>query len=712
MSARHTDSNQLSPSHARLKPAERPPTSDLFRPEWYLNRELSLLEFNRRVLELAKDQTVPLLERLKFLCIVSSNLDEFFEIRVAGLREQVTNGAEQRGVDGLTPSELLSRIATSAHQLVEEQYTVLNNSLIPQLADQRIRFLKRAEWTASHIRWMRRFFSRELLPLLSPVGLDPAHPFPKLLNKSLNFLVTLEGTDAFGRQNGTAIVQVPRSLPRVIRLPSRNSAWPHDFAFLSSVIHAFVHQLFPGLRVTGCYQFRVTRNSNLFVDEEAVEDLRLALEGQLPDRRFGDEVRLEVADNCPLDLVYFLREQFHLGPQDVYQCRGPVNLHRLMAVPDLIDRPDLKFESFTPSIPGSLTDTADWFEAMRQGDILLHHPFQSFTPVTEFLRQAAGDPHVLAIKQTLYRTGADSAIVQSLVDAARGGKEVTVVIELRARFDEEANIELAHDLEEAGAHVVYGVVGHKTHAKLSLVVRREDRHLRHYAHLGTGNYHARNARLYTDLGLLTCDPAIGRDVRTMFQQLTSPGRPGRLKHLLQAPFTLHSTLLKWIARETDRAKKGKPARIMAKMNALLEPQIIRALYKASQAGVTIDLIVRGPCALRPDIPGLSEHIRVRSVVGRFLEHSRIFYFLNDGEEKVWLSSADWMDRNFFRRIEVAFPILDPVLKRRVIEEGLQPYLEDNTHTWVLHAGGTYRRETPGRRKPRSAQQWLLNQFAT
>ncbi|WHZ15916.1 MAG: Polyphosphate kinase [Nitrospira sp.] len=712
MSQPRADPGQQAATSTASTASQRPVTSDLSRPEWFLNRELSLLEFNRRVLDLAKDQKVPLLERLKFLCIVSSNLDEFFEVRVAGLKEQVTHGIEQPGADGLTPSELLARIAALTHQLVQEQYVVLNQSLIPQLADQRIRFLKRTEWTPSHIRWMRRFFSRELLPLLSPVGLDPAHPFPKLLNKSLNFLVTLEGTDAFGRLNGTAIVQVPRSLPRVIRLPARSSTWPHDFAFLSSVIHAFVHRLFPGMDVTGCYQFRVTRNSNLFVDEEDVDDLRRALEGQLPDRRFGDAVRLEVADNCPPDMVYFLREQFHLQAQDVYQCHGPVNLHRLMAVPDLVERPDLKFQPFTPSLPATPVPSDDWFEAIRQGDVLLHHPFQSFAPVTEFLRQAATDPHVLTIKQTLYRTGTDSAIVQSLVDAARGGKEVTVVIELRARFDEEANIELAHDLEEAGAHVVYGVVGHKTHAKMSLVLRREGRQLRHYTHLGTGNYHVRNARLYTDFGLLTCDAAIGRDARMIFQQLTSPGRPGRLKHLLQSPFTLHATLLKWIGRETDRAKQGRPAKIIAKMNALLEPQIIRSLYKASQAGVHIDLIVRGPCALRPGIAGLSDHIHVRSILGRFLEHSRVFYFLNDGDERVFLSSADWMDRNFFRRIEVAFPVLDKTLKQRVIDEGLRPYLEDNTHAWILHRDGSYRRQIPGRKTPRSAQQWLMNRLVT
>jgi polyphosphate kinase len=684
---------------------------DLTRPELYLNRELSILEFNRRVLERAQAASVPLLERLRFLCIVSANLDEFFEIRVATLQEQAAHGLDHPGPDGLPPTDQLRRIAEVAHRLVRQQYVILNEQLIPELADLDIRFLRRSDWTAAQRRWIRRFFLQELLPLLSPQGLDPAHPFPKLLNKSLNFVVLLEGTDAFGRVNGTAVVQVPRLLPRVIHIPPHVSKRPHDFVFLSSIIHAYVHDLFPGMEVGGCYQFRVTRNSNLFVDEEATEDLRQAMEGELPSRRFGDEVRLEVADNCPDETVRFLMEEFQLSRQDVYQCNGPVNLHRLITIPDLVDRPELKYRPFTPGTPKPVLQHEDMFERLRAGDMLLHHPFQSFTPILEFIRRAADDPQVLAIKQTLYRTGVDSEIAKSLVQAAEAGKEVTVVIELRARFDEEANIELARDLEEAGAHVVYGVVGYKTHAKMTLVVRREGRQLRRYAHLGTGNYHARNARLYTDFGLLTSDALIGEDVHKIFHQLTALGRPERLKRLLQAPFTLHKSLIRYIERETAHARRGKQGRIIAKMNALLDPRVIQALYAASQAGVKIDLIVRGPCALRPGVRGISDHIQVRSVVGRFLEHSRIFYFLHGGEELVYLSSADWMGRNFFRRIEVAFPVLDKDLKQRVIHEGLLTYLKDNTQAWMLREDGTYLRCRAQGRKPRIAQDLLLRTLA-
>jgi polyphosphate kinase len=684
---------------------------DLTRPELYLNRELSILEFNRRVLERAQAASVPLLERLRFLCIVSANLDEFFEIRVATLQEQAAHGLDHPGPDGLPPTDQLRRIAEVAHRLVRQQYVILNEQLIPELADLDIRFLRRSDWTAAQRRWIRRFFLQELLPLLSPQGLDPAHPFPKLLNKSLNFVVLLEGTDAFGRVNGTAVVQVPRLLPRVIHIPPHVSKRPHDFVFLSSIIHAYVHDLFPGMEVGGCYQFRVTRNSNLFVDEEATEDLRQAMEGELPSRRFGDEVRLEVADNCPDETVRFLMEEFQLSRQDVYQCNGPVNLHRLITIPDLVDRPELKYRPFTPGTPKPVLQHEDMFERLRAGDMLLHHPFQSFTPILEFIRRAADDPQVLAIKQTLYRTGVDSEIAKSLVQAAEAGKEVTVVIELRARFDEEANIELARDLEEAGAHVVYGVVGYKTHAKMTLVVRREGRQLRRYAHLGTGNYHARNARLYTDFGLLTSDALIGEDVHKIFHQLTALGRPERLKRLLQAPFTLHKSLIRYIERETAHARRGKQGRIIAKMNALLDPRVIQALYAASQAGVKIDLIVRGPCALRPGVRGISDHIQVRSIVGRFLEHSRIFYFLHGGEELVYLSSADWMGRNFFRRIEVAFPVLDKDLKQRVIHEGLLTYLKDNTQAWMLREDGTYLRCRAQGRKPRIAQDLLLRTLA-
>ncbi|MET0514670.1 MAG: polyphosphate kinase 1 [Nitrospiraceae bacterium] len=685
--------------------------TDLSRPEFYLNRELSVLEFNRRVLERAQAGSVPLLERLRFLCIVSSNLDEFFEVRVAGLQEQVAHGTGQSGPDGLTPREQLERIASVAHQLVAQQYVILNDHLIPQLEEHQIRFLKRADWSPAQLGWIRRYFTRELLPLLSPQGLDPAHPFPKLLNKSLNFIVALEGIDAFGRVNGTAVVQVPRLLPRVIHLPPQVSKGPHDFVFLSSIIHAYVGLLFPGMDVSGCYQFRVTRNSNLFVDEEAAEDLRHAMEGELPSRRFGDEVRLEVADNCPDEMVKFLMGEFELSREDVYQCNGPVNLHRLMTIPDLVDRPDLKYRPFISSLPPAVLPRRDIFDAISSGDLLLHHPYQSFAPVQEFIRQAAEDPKVLAIKQTLYRTGIDSDIAKSLVQAAEAGKEITIVIELRARFDEETNIELARDLEEAGAHVVYGVVGYKTHAKMVLVVRREGRTLRRYVHLGTGNYHARNAKLYTDFGLLTCDPSIGEDVHKIFHQLTSLGQPGKLKRLLQSPFTLHKTLLTCIQREATFARKGRPARIMAKMNALLDPQIIQALYAASQVGVKIDLIVRGACALRPGVRSLSDHIQVRSIVGRFLEHSRVYYFHHDGDELVYLSSADWMERNFFHRIEAAFPILEKELKQRVINEGLLTYLKDNTHAWILRENGTYVRCRPRGRKQRIAQDVLLQNLA-
>jgi polyphosphate kinase len=688
-----------------------PPPVDLKHPDLYINRELSILEFNRRVLEQSKDDTLPLLERLKFLCIFSSNMDEFFEIRVAGLKQQVAYGSMQRGPDNLTPADQLKRISETTHKLVLEQYAILNGILLSKLAEQGIRFLKRAEWHAKQASWIKRYFNRELLPVLSPIGLDPAHPFPKILNKSLNFIASLEGKDAFGRNSGIAIVQAPRSLPRLIQLPVTHTDGPHDFVFLSSIIHAHVQDLFPGMRVNGCYQFRVTRNSDLLVDDEEVDDLLRALEGELPSRRFSDAVRIEVADDCPAEMIHFLMQQFKLTGEDVYQCHGPVNLMRLMAIPDLVERPELKYPGFTPSLPLRLARASDLFEVIRRGDVLLHHPFQSFVPVIDFLRQAASDAAVLTIKQTLYRTGSDSAIVQALIDAARAGKEVTVVVELRARFDEAANIELANDLQEAGAHVVYGVVGHKTHAKMILVVRREGKQLRRYVHLGTGNYHARTARIYTDYGLLTCDADLGEDVHKIFHQLTALGRPGKLKKLLQSPFTLHRSMLKRISREAEHARQGKPGRIIAKMNALYEEQVIRALYEAAQAGVKIDLLVRGACGLRPGVKGVSENIQVRSIVGRFLEHSRIFYFLNGGEEEVFLSSADWMDRNFFRRIETCFPIEDKRLKRRVIEEGLLVCLADNTQAWILQEDGSYKRCTPGSSKPRSSQLGLLEELA-
>lgn len=684
---------------------------NLKNPEFYINRELSLLEFNRRVLAQSEDPDIPLLERLKFMTITSTNLDEFFEIRIAGLKQQVAFAAMQTGPDNLSPFDQLKRVSETAHQLIDHQYSILNDQLIPALEQAGIRFLRRAVWEDKTVAWIRRYFHHDVAPVLSPIGLDPAHPFPRILNKSLNFIVSLEGKDAFGRNSGIAIVQAPRSLPRLIQVPENTSGGTYDYVFLSSIIHAHVSDIFPGMQVTGCYQFRVTRNGDLFVDDEEVDDLMRALEGQLPSRRYSEAMRLEVADNCPPDIARFLLMQFKLTEDDLYQVNGPVNLKRLLHLYDLVDMPQHKYPGFTSGIPQNLTLGTDTFEAIRLGDILLNHPFESFAPVLDFVRQAATDPNVLSIKQTLYRTGADSAIVKELVNAARAGKEVTVVIELRARFDEEANIELANLLQDAGAHVVYGVVGHKTHAKMLMVVRREGRNLRRYVHLSTGNYHMSTARIYTDFCLFTCDPDFGEDVHKIFHQLTALGKPGKLKKLLQSPFTLHKTMLDYIDREAICARAGKPAKIIAKMNALTEQEIIRALYQASQAGVKIQLIVRGVCALTPGVKGVSENISVRSVIGRFLEHPRIFYFHNDGDYQIYCSSADWMDRNFFRRVETCFPVEDPVLKQRVLKEGLLLYLNDNVQAWILQSDGRYKRSQPGKQMPRSAQETLLQELA-
>jgi polyphosphate kinase len=685
---------------------KRPPP-----PEHFLNRELGLLAFNARVLEEAENPKNPLLERLRFVCIVSSNLDEFFEIRVAGLKEQITLGAVNAEPDGISPRQLFPLLSQRAHELVERQYRLLNHDLLPKLAAEGICFLRRSDWTPAQQEWVRAYFFREVMPVLTPIGLDPAHPFPRVLNKSLNFAVELEGKDAFGRKSGAAIVQAPRVLPRVVKLPPRIAGCPNGFVFLSAVLHANMRELFAGMQVLGSYQFRVTRNSDLFVDEEEVKNLRIALQGELPQRHFGNAVRLEVADNCSEAMTGFLRMQFGLGEEDIYRVPGPVNLVRLIQVPDWVDRPDLMFKPFTPGVPPSLVRRADMFEAIRRGDILLHHPFQSFAPVVHYIQQAAADPAVVAIKQTIYRTGNESVLMETLVAAARSGKEVTVVVELLARFDEEANIGWASKLEQAGAHVVYGVVGHKTHAKMSLVVRREEGVLRRYVHVSTGNYHVRTAGLYTDFGLFTCNEQICSDVNETFKQLTGLGRASRLHHLWQAPFTLQANIVAAINNEAKAARAGRRGQIVAKMNALLEPQTIEALYKASQAGVKIELIVRGVCALRPGVPGLSDNIRVRSILGRFLEHSRIFWFHAGGKDDLYMSSADWMDRNFFRRVEICVPILDPRLKRRMIAEALRPYLRDNLQSWEMNADGVYRRRTSVRGRPYSAQQTLLAELA-
>ncbi len=671
-----------------------------------INRELGLLEFNRRVLAQAEDPDTPLLERLRFLCIFSSNMDEFFEIRVAGLKEQMRLNPHHAGPDGITARQALKEIAKQTHSLVTRQYQVLNEHVLPALSDEGIRFHKRAQWTPEQAKWIRDYFFSDLMPVLTPIGLDPAHPFPNVLNKSLNFVVELSGKDAFGRNSGMAVVQAPRSLPRVIQLPREVASCEYSFVFLSSILHAHVGELFAGMEVLSCNQFRVTRNSDLFVDEEETKNLREQLQGELPHRHFGDAVRLEVSDMCREATVEFLLRQFNLSRDDLYQVAGPVNLVRLMAVPDRVERADLKFPPFTPGMPNQIIRQPDIFKAVSAGDILLHHPFQSFQPVIDFIAQAAEDPDVLAIKQTVYRTGTDSELMRQLIAAAQRGKEVTAVVELFARFDEEANINWAKQLEDAGAHVVYGVVGHKTHAKLAMVVRREKGQLKRYAHLGTGNYHARTARLYTDFGLLTCNAELCSDVNEVFMQLTGLGRAHSHIHLFQAPFTLHSKLVAAIRNETRHAKQGKPAAIIAKMNALLEPEVIQALYEASQAGVKIDLVIRGVCALRPGIKGVSDNIRVRSILGRFLEHSRIFYFHNGGKEDVYLASADWMDRNFFRRIETCFPVLEPKLKRRVINEGLKPYLRDNVKAWQMNPDGSFQR-VRRRGKAFEAQDYLI-----
>jgi polyphosphate kinase len=676
----------------------------------FLNRELGQLEFNRRVLAQARDERMPLLERLRFLCIVGSNLDEFFEIRVAGLKAQIALGADNPGPDGMRPREVLAEVSLQVHALIRQQYEIFNEEILPALDLQGVRFLRRREWTDAQKAWIHKHFIDEVMPVLTPLGLDPAHPFPRLLNKSLNFVVELSGKDAFGRKSGIAIVQAPRALPRFILLPPEISGCEYGFVFLSSILHAHVDELFSGMEVKGCFQFRVTRNSDLFVDEEEIKNLRTALQGELPQRHFGDAVRLEVADLCPQHMSDFLLQQFGLTQDDLYRVSGPVNLVRLMQVPDHVRRPDLMFKPFVAGIPGQLAKRSDIFAAIRKSDILLHHPYQSFKPVVSFIEQAANDPNVVAIKQTVYRTGANSELMQHLITAARNGKAVTVIVELLARFDEEANINWASKLEEVGAHVVYGVVGHKTHAKMAMVVRREQGRLERYVHLGTGNYHSRTATLYTDFGLFTCNAEITADVNNTFLQLTGLGKASAHMHLWQAPFTLHEKLLEAIAHEAEEARAGRPAGITAKMNALLEPEIIARLYAASQAGVKINLIIRGVCALRPGIRGLSENIRVRSVIGRFLEHNRIFHFKSS--DTVHLASADWMDRNFFRRIEVSFPVLDPKLKRRVLLEGLKIYLDDNSQAWEMDSDGHYHRRQPGRGRSRCAQMELLAELAT
>ncbi|GAB7527553.1 polyphosphate kinase 1 [Paraburkholderia sp. 2C] len=680
-----------------------------------LNRELGILGFNERVLAQAADPAVPLLERLRFICITSSNLDEFFEIRMAGLQEQMRDNPGALSPDGMSLQHVYDLVAERAQKLVHRQYTMLHETVLPALEEEGIYFHSTEAWSDAQTEWARSYFVDELLPVLTPIGLDPAHPFPRVLNKSLNFVVELEGKDAFGRQAVMGIVQAPRALPRLVRMPQELSGYPHGFVLLSSLMQRFVNELFPNLMVRSCNQFRITRNSELFVDEDEITNLRVALQGELPARHLGNAVRLEVSADTPEHLVQRLLDESGLSAKDCYRVDGPVNLVRLMQLPEMVDRPDLKFVPHIPATPLQIATSANLFDVIDQGDVLLHHPYESFQPVLELLLQAAKDPNVVAIKQTIYRTGTDSPLMDALMQAARNGKEVTVVVELLARFDEETNINWASQLEAVGAHVVYGVVGHKCHAKMMLIVRRVSEAgkstLKRYVHLGTGNYHPRTARLYTDFGLMTADQKICEDVHHVFQQLTGIGGELSLHELWQSPFTLHPRLVEAIRNEAEHARAGKRARIVAKMNALLEPTVITELYEASQAGVKIDLIVRGVCALQPGVPGLSENITVRSIVGRFLEHHRIFYFYDGGKEQVYLSSADWMDRNFFRRVEVAFPINNRRLKRRVIAEGLSAFLGDNQSAWLMQTDGHYRRRRPGK-SSRNAQMSLLTKFCS
>lgn len=674
----------------------------------YINRELSILDFHLRVLEQAVDPLHPLLERMNFLLIFSRNLDEFFEIRVAGILEQLDLGNESRSPDGLTPKQVLEQISQTAHAAIERQYRILNEEILPKLRDEDICFLRRGELTPAQSAWVKKYFQEQVAPVLTPISLDPAHPFPRLVNKSLNFVITLEGKDAFGRQIDLAVVPAPRSLPRVVRLPDELTGGKEHHVMLSAIIHEHVSDLFPGMTATGCYQFRVTRNADLALNED-VEDLAKALKGELSSRRFGRAVRLEVTENCPKHIYNYLLEEFDLDEDQLYKVEGPVNLARLLSN---FKRPHLRYDSHTPVIPKVLKKSENVFAAMQKQDILLHHPFESFAPVINLLREAARDPQVLAIKQTLYRSGPDSEIVQVLVEAARNGKEVTAVIELRARFDEESNIAVANVLQEAGAVVVYGIVGYKTHAKMILVVRRENNKLVRYVHLGTGNYHAGNARIYTDYGLMTTDKELCEDVHRIFQELTGMGKMAKLKKLLHAPFTLHAQLLNYIDDEIANAKAGKPAQIIVKVNALTEMQLINKLYEASQAGVQIDLIIRSICCLRPGLPGLSENIRVRSIVGRFLEHTRVYHFSNNGDARIYCSSADWMDRNLFNRVEACFPIEDPALKKRIYQQGLVNYLKDNQQAWLLQGDGTWIRvQAKEGEELHNAQQTLISLFA-
>src|SRR5467141_713364 len=673
-------------------------------PKNFINRELSWLEFNRRVLEEAQDQRQPLIERVKFLTIFSSNLDEFFEIRVAGIKQQVESETSDVGPDGLSATELFDRIQKTVRPLVATQYALWKNELQPELAKNGIYVREIAELSAKRAAWAHRYFLQEVFPMLTPLAVDASHPFPHLLNRSHNLLVR-----AKARRRGEplhAIVQVPRVVPRLILMPRGKGAdEPWEYIYLASLIKQYIGELFPGLILDGAHAFRVTRNSDLYIDEEEAENLLRTIEQELRRSSRGNAVRLEVEADCPKDFLELLLRFFNLSEADAYKVDGPLTITHLAPLVANDAFAKLKDRPFQPARDPALPPHADFFEVLRRQDVLLHHPYDSFDEVVELLETAAKDPQVLAIKMTLYRTSGDSPIVEALIHAANAGKQVTAIVELRARFDEATNIQWARRLEEAGAHVIYGVVGLKTHCKMLLIVRRDADRLRHYVHLGTGNYHSRTARIYTDFSLLTSEPKLTEEVAIVFNTLTGlAGYPG-LKTLMVAPFDMHSRLIQLIERERDHARAGKPARIVAKLNALVDYEIIEKLYEASCSDVTVDLIVRGICCLRPKVPDLSENIRVISIVGRFLEHSRIYHFANDGQPDLFLSSADWMPRNFLRRVEVAFPIENPALRDNLINEVLPRFLNDRVKSRELQPDGSYRRLQPEGPEPRAQAQW-------
>lgn len=682
--------------------------TELDNPEYYINRELSAIAFNQRVLMLASDKRVPLLERMRFLSICSSNMDEFFEIRVAGLKEKIALAPAKLTIDGLRLDELYSQIHQKVHLLVEELYSIFNKQLLPALRQENIYFLDAHQWSEDIHLWAKHYFKHEIQPIISPIALDLAHPLPRLINKSLNFIISLSGKDAFERSIDYAVVHAPRSIPRMIRLPSELCGNGHYFVYLSSIIKTHVNSLFPGMEISGCYSFRLTRNSDLFLREEEIDDLAKAVQREVFSRHYGDVVRLEIEKECPTQIIDFLLQKYHLRHEDSYLCDGPVNIQRHTHAINSIDRPDLNYPLLIAQYPPFSGKTErKIFSVMDEQDILLHHPYQSFNVVLDFLRQAANDSQVLAISQTLYRTHSSSIMVDALVDAAHAGKEVTAVIELRARFDEESNLRLANKLHAAGVLVLYGVVGYKTHAKMTLIVRRTNGKLKRYVHLGTGNYHEQTVKRYTDLGLLTCEPTIASDVQIIFQQLTGLGRVVKLKALSHSPFTLQKKLLTHIEECTAAASNGQEAEILIKVNGLTDKVMIQALYKASQAGVKINLLVRGVCCLKPGIPGISEHIRVLSFIGRFLEHHRIYYFRIQSDEQFFCSSADLMERNLYNRIEVMFPILNETCRKRIKNEVIKNYLKDNSNTWEMQSDGSYKPCIDG---PYNAQQYLINLY--